>query len=210
MMAAAGIDHLIYASSSLERGMDELEELIGIKPIRGGRHPHYGTHNAQLSLGTGTYLEIIARDPGLPRPKKGTFIDVPAGCNSHLVTWVYRVPDIYQSSEAVRSSGINLGPIESGMRQKPDGSVISWELTDPYAMPLDGAIPFLINWGKTVHPSEVAPLAGRLAELIIEHPDAGRVRQVLSALEAEVKVKVGEQFHISAKVETKSGTITIQ
>jgi len=210
MKTATGIDHLVYASSSLQRGMDEVEELFGIRPIRGGRHPQYGTHNAQVSLGDGTYLEIIARDPELSLPERGAFIDVPAGRDSRLVTWVYRVADIHESSEAARSAGIDPGPVESGMRQKPDGSVIRWALTDPYAMPLDGAIPFLINWGNTVHPSEAAPAAGRLAELVIEHPDADRVRSVLSALGAQVKVMEGERFLLSAKVESKNGLITIR
>lgn len=210
MTSATGIDHLVYASSSLQRGMDEIEQLFGVKPVRGGQHPQYGTHNAQLSLGAGTYLEIIARDPGLPLPEQGAFIDLPVGSDSRLVTWVYRVADIDESSKAVRSAGIELGPVQSGSRRKPDGNVISWQLTDPYAMPLDGAIPFLINWGQTAHPSEAAPSAGQLVELLIEHPDADRVRRVLSALGAKVEVAAGDQFAISARVETKTGFITIQ
>lgn len=210
MTPATGIDHLVFASSSLQRGMDEVEELLGVRPVRGGHHPRYGTHNALLSLGAGTYLEIIARDPDLPLPEQGALVDVPAESRSRLVTWVFRVPDIHESAEALQSAGIDPGPVESGSRRTPDGDVISWELTDPYAMSLNGAIPFLINWGKTVHPSEVAPPGGRLVELVIEHPDADRVRRALSALGAEVKVIAGDQFLMSATVETKNGFTTIQ
>lgn len=209
-MTAKGIDHLIYASSSLQRGMDEFEELLGVRPVRGGRHPRYGTHNALLSLGAGTYLEIIARDPELSAPEKGAFIDIPAGGGSQLITWVFRVADIEESSAALKGAGIDTGSVESGSRQNPDGSVIHWELTDPYAMPLQGAIPFLINWGATVHPSEVAPLGGQLADLLIEHPDADRVRGAVSALGAKVKVTAGDKFLISARVETKNGIVTIR
>jgi len=209
-MTAAGIDHLVYASSNLQRGMDEIEELLGVRPVQGGRHPQYGTHNAIVSLGAGTYLEIIARDPDLPLPAQGALIDVPADVSSHLVTWVFRTADIQEASQAVKSAGIELGPVESGTRQKPDGEMIRWELTDPYAMPLDGAVPFLINWGKTVHPSGVAPSGGRLVELDIEHPEADRVRNVLSALGARVTVIEGGQVLISAKVESRNGLITIQ
>lgn len=210
MTTTAGIDHLVYASSSLQLGMDEIEELLGVRPVQGGHHPQYGTHNALLSLGAGTYLEIIARDPDLPLPERGALVDIPDGGESRLVTWVFRAPDIHQSSEALKSLGIDPGPVESGSRRKPEGSMISWELTDPYALPLDGAVPFLINWGRTVHPSEAAPSGGRLVELVIEHPDADRVRSAMSALGANVRVIVGDQYRISATVETQNGSVTIQ
>jgi len=210
MTTATGIDHLVYASSSLQRGMDEIEQLLGVRPVEGGTHPRYGTHNAQVSLGPGTYLEIVARCPDLPPPKQGVWIDIPSGRNSSIVTWVFRVPDLAEALKLVKRAGVKLGPIQPGSRHKPDGSVIHWELTDPYAMPMDGAIPFLINWGITVHPSKAAPSAGRLIELTIEHPDADRVRKALSALGAQVEVVSGERFGISARVETDNGFVTIQ
>ena len=57
------IDHLVYACANLERGMDEIEAQLGTRPVRGGRHPKFGTHNALLGLGDGVYLEIASRDP---------------------------------------------------------------------------------------------------------------------------------------------------
>ena len=145
VMATAGIDHLLYAASDLQRGMDEIETLLGIRPVPGGNHPQYGTHNALLSLGPGMYLEVIARDPGLALPERGALIDIPANEDSRLVGWVYRVEDIQQASVALGDAGFLLGPIESGRRMKPDGGEISWQLTDPYTRPLNGAVPFLIE-----------------------------------------------------------------
>lgn len=210
MTAATGIDHLVYASPSLQQGMDEIESLLGVRPVPGGRHPQYGTHNALLSLGRGTYIEIIARDPELPLPERGALVDVPAGEPSRIVTWVFRVPDIHEISKVLKMAGIDPGPVASGSRQKPDGSLISWELTDPYAMPMDGAIPFLIHWGDTTHPSDEPPSGGRLVGLAIEHPEADQVRNVLSALGADGEVTSGERIAIIAKVQTENGVIIIQ
>jgi Glyoxalase-like domain len=53
------IDHIVFGCSDLERGMDEIEQLLGIRPVPGGRHIQFGTHNALLSLGPATYLEVI-------------------------------------------------------------------------------------------------------------------------------------------------------
>lgn len=205
-----GVDHLLYASANLEQGMDEIESLLGIRPFRGGHHPRYGTHNALLSLGPGTYLEVIARDPQLPAPKLGALVDVPANAKSRLITWAYRTADIQDSATAASNAGTGLGRIESGTRARPDGSEISWYLTDPYVMPLDGAVPFLINWGGTSHPSIVVPSGGRLVELVIEHPEPDRVRRALSALAADITVIEGAEFRLSARIATTNGLVVLE
>jgi len=209
-MLPTGIDHLIYASTDLERGMDEIEALLGVRPVRGGRHPQYGTHNAQLSLGPGTYLEIIARDPDLPAPQRGVFVDMPAQADSYLITWVFRTDNIQETAAAAHDAAIGIGPVESGSRIKPDGSEIRWQLTDPYAMPMGGAVPFLIDWGRTIHPSGVVPSGGRLLEFVIEHPEADRVRRALSVLGAQIDVISSNELRMSAKIEAKNGPITLR
>lgn len=209
-MPSSGIDHLVYASANLERGMDEIEALLGVRPVRGGRHPKYGTHNALLSLGPGIYLEIIARDLDLTVPKRGALVDIPATSRSRLITWVFRTDEIQQVATDAVNAAIGLGSVESGSRTKPDGSEISWQLTDPYAMPLDGAVPFLINWGSTKHPSSVVPAGGQLVRLVIAHPEAARVKRAMSTLGADVEVVDSERFGIYATIETKDGLVTIQ
>ncbi|MGI9203943.1 MAG: VOC family protein, partial [Woeseiaceae bacterium] len=138
-----GIDHLVYASPTLERGMDAIDALLGVRPIPAGRHSRFGTHNALLSLGPSTYLEVIAPDPDLPPPGRGRLVDLAEGQLPHLITWVLRVRDLaaFVKDPARAASGI--GKVESGNRQQADGSMIEWQLTDPYVMPMNGAIPFL-------------------------------------------------------------------
>ena len=209
-VAPNGVDHLLYASADLQRGMDEIESLLGVRPVRGGHHPRYGTHNALLSLGPGIYLEIISRDPQLPAPQRGAFVNVPPGAGSRLITWVFRASDIQGVANAARQAAIGLGRVEPGSRTKPDGSEISWRLTDPYAMPMDGAVPFLIDWGSTDHPSAALPSGGQLVELVIEHPDPGRVRTALSVIGADIKVIEGDEFRLSAKIRTDDGLVILQ
>ena len=209
-MLPSGIDHLVYAVSNLERGMDEIEELLGVRPVVGGRHPQYGTHNALLSLGPNTYLEIIARDPSLPLPQQGALVALSPDEASRLVTWVFRPEDIEKASAAAREAQLGLGPIETGSRQRPDGTMLSWELSDPYAMPMGGAIPFLIHWGDTPHPSGAVPRGGRLIELTIEHPQAERIQTAMSVLGAAVSVVRADVFRLSATIETNNGKIMLR
>lgn len=199
------IDHLVYASPTLEQGMDAIEASLGVRPIPGGRHPQFGTHNALVSLGPDTYLEVIARDPGLPAPERGRLVDLSDGQVPRLVTWVLRVDDLAAIAQGPARAASGIGRIEGGSREQTDGTVIEWQLTDPYAMPMNGAIPFLINWGNTTHPAKMKPRAGVLIGLRIEHPDPCRVRAALKTLNTTADVVETDDFRLIAQIRTRDG-----
>jgi len=204
------IDHLVFTAPTLESGIAIIENLLGVKAVRGGSHPDYGTHNALLSLGDSTYLEIIAPDPGLIEPEyrrlfQDSYYDEPK-----LTTWALRTEHIEELQAEANKNGLNLGAVRAGSREKPDGTVLSWKLTDPYAMPFDGAIPFLINWGNTQHPSTMAPYAGELIALTIEHPHPEQLKEKFQLLNIEVKVNKGQKMKLMATIRTNSGTVILE
>ncbi len=204
------VDHLIYATPELEIGMAEIEELLGVRPVFGGRHPDYGTHNALLSLGPTTYLEIVAPDPDTALPERGRLIGVSESQQSRLATWVLRSESIRETVDLAVAAGIDLGSVESGSRQTPDGTLLSWQLSDPYAMPFDGALPFLIDWGTTCHPGSSAPRAGELVGLSIEHPNPESVRSALLHLDVDIEVRRARAFALTALIETSQGMKTLK
>jgi hypothetical protein len=64
----SSVDHLVYATPDLERGIREIESQLGIRASPGGQHPGRGTRNALVALGPSAYLEIIGPDVEQPAP----------------------------------------------------------------------------------------------------------------------------------------------
>jgi hypothetical protein len=206
----AAVDHLIYAAPDLDQGIQEMERLLGRRAAVGGRHPDFGTRNALLGLGPQTYIEIIAPDPGLAGPPRGRLFGLDRLEHPRLVTWVLRDEAIETRAAAARKAGLALGEVQQGSRVRPDGVVVSWKVTDPYAMPLDGTVPFLIAWGATPHPAASLAAAGQLLELKAEHPQPQAVQAAFDALGVELSAGQGSRVQLIATVRVDGRDVEIR
>lgn len=203
------IDHLIYTAPDLTQGMDHIESLLGMRPVIGGQHHQWGTHNALLSLGELTYLEVVAPDPSLPTPDSGRWL-ADHYEPSRLTTWALGSTDIRSLHDKATSAGIALGAIESGQRVRPDGNLLQWQLTNPSAMPHGGAVPFIIDWGDTPHPASSLPSGGELVSMTIYHPDAEQVKTSLTTLDiASAQVERATEMKIAAQILTPQGIVEL-
>jgi hypothetical protein len=183
----ATIDHLVYACPDLDAAVAEITRVTGVRPQQGGQHPGLGTHNALLSLGDRTYLEIIAPDPARPGTGQPPFgldhLTAPA-----LRAWAAAPQDLDAAVERARTEGLAYGDIVTGHRRSPGDGEVSWRMTT-YAH--DGAVavvPFLIDWGPARHPAQTAPSGLRLAEFRILAPDPQPVIRQLRAVGIDLPV----------------------
>jgi len=203
------IDHLVYAVAELERGIAEIEQLLGIRASVGGRHPLWGTCNALVSLGPSAYLEIIAPDPA-QMPSTGAR---PFGLNtlesSRLVGWAAKGSQLANLREAALRQGVELGQVLAGSRTQPDGVALTWMLTDPRCIVADGIAPFFIDWGASPHPALRSSPGATLVGLRGQHPDADRVRKVLRALGIDLPVSSGAVPALLARIDCPQGCVEL-
>jgi len=180
----AQIDHIVYATPDLDATIAEVTRDWGVAPSVGGRHDGLGTRNALLSLGSGTYLELVGPDPNQPDPSGPRPFGVDDLTTPRVVTWAARVPDIDLWVSWARARGFEPGEPVDMQRTTPSGDVLRWRLTFP--VPGDGVLPFLIEWPGTTPASTSATGCGLMAlDLTHDDPAVG-VRIGEHALPVEV------------------------
>jgi len=204
------VDHLVYATPDLNRGIEEIEKLLGVRATPGGQHPGRGTHNALLALGPAAYLEIIAPDPEQPPPKAPRSFGIDGLKESRLIAWAAKGNDLEQLRREAARNGLHLGEVASGSRKRPDGVLLSWQYTNPQTVLADGIVPFFIDWGKSPHPARTAAGGLSLIDLHAEHPDADRVQKMLRQLGIDLPVQRGSRPALIAVITGPNGRVELR
>lgn len=204
------IDHLVYVCASLEEGVARVRKTLGVDPVPGGRHPRWGTRNALVGLGERTYLEIVAPDPdaeppGEPRPFGLDRLSPP-----RLATWAVRASGLEERVARAAAEGVDLGPVLAGSRERADGTVLTWSLTDPRAFRAGGVLPFLIDWGDSPHPAASLEHSLSLVSLRAEHPEPETVRKQLASLDVDLSVERGSARRLRATVEREGRQLELR
>jgi glyoxalase-like protein len=205
------VDHLLYATPDVDRTVDDLEQLFGVRAAEGGRHPAWATRNALLSLGPRTYLEIFGPDEKALEPPQPRPFGIDDGLErARLATWIAPHADLGRLVHAAAGHHIDLGAVESRSRQAPDGTTLTWRMTDLRKTRAGGVVPFFIDWGDTPHPAATAPRGGSLLGLRAEHPQASEVEAWLAHLELALPVVRGGAPLLIATIATPRGVIELR
>ena len=204
------LDHLVYATPSLEATLDAIEATFGVRPLTGGTHPAWGTRNALLPLGPATYLELIGPDPGRRPSTRPVIFGLASLTSPRLVTWAAKGTQLGILVAKALTRGIRLGLPTPGTRQQPDGTILSWELTDPLQVTEDGLMPFFIDWGASPHPAAAIAAVVALTDFHAEHPDHQAVRSRLQTLGLDLRVDPGPLARLVATFRTPRGLVTLR
>ena len=202
------LDHLVYATPDLEATCRDLEVRLGVRASAGGQHPGRGTHNALISIGPKAYLEIIAPDP-LQHGTQPVWFDIDQLTAPKLITWAVRVDELETFVKEI-SPDTKVGTIRAGSRKTPEGTTLSWRLTEPQLVQGAGLIPFLIEWNSRRHPADSAITGPRLVQLRIEHPDPELIGKQLNSLRLEVAIEQGSSPALVAIFEGANDLIELR
>jgi hypothetical protein len=208
--APAELDHLVYATPDLQRGIDAIEQRLGVTATPGGQHPGMGTRNALVALGPTSYLEIIGPDPDQPTPAGPRRFGIDDLKAPRIVRWVVKSRELEAVSARAAKAKVPLGAIAPGGRRRPDGVVLSWRYTDPNTVVADGLIPFFIDWGTSPHPALTAAPGATLVQLRAEHPDAENVQKMIGALGLELPVTRASSPAIIATIDSPRGRVELR
>lgn len=208
------IDHLLFGAPDLEQGIQAIQARLGVQPAYGGQHPGVGTHNALVSLGAGTYLEIIAPDPRQAVPASRLpygLAHLQAPC---LITWAIRPHDWDTYVTHLATLGMGAETQDRG-RTRPDGERIAWRSTrlpSPAIVQqadMTGLIPFAIEWQTATHPSATAPGALDLQSLTLQHPDLDTLQYAADCLELPVRTEQTKKPGMVAMIGTPAGIVVL-
>jgi hypothetical protein len=204
----SGVDHVIVGISDLQRGIEELERLTGVRAVFGGAHPGRGTHNALMSLGGAQYLEILAPNP---EDQGSTPWIGELGSLTSLtpVGWAARSRDLAALQQSLKSQGVETGQIRPGARNRPDGTRIAWKTLDLRApSPL---LPFFIEWEPGgAHPSETSPQGCRLTGFVLHDPAPDVLRKPLQAAGLGVEVRQAEKSGLQISLACPKGDVELR
>jgi len=151
MSSGAEVDHIVMGVADLDDASQALSRL-GLTALPGGTHPHWGTANRIVPLGT-AYLELVAVvDPEVAAGSAfGSWVAAQAHGDAAW-GWAVRPADIAATAQRLDLDAV------PGSRVRPDGVTLSWTLA---GVPDDGAdrtLPFFIAWGDGVPMPGAAPV----------------------------------------------------
>ncbi|MEQ8815860.1 MAG: VOC family protein [Thalassobaculum sp.] len=207
------LDHLTVIAPTLAEGVAHVRACLGLEPPPGGSHPEMGTHNHVMRLGDALYLEVVAVDPDAPAPAGPRWFGLgdAAAVRSdwergrRLRGWVAGTVDIdlvlaRHGSLLGDATWVSRGGNHSRFAVPPDGG-----------LPLDGALPSVIERTGPPPAARMPDLGARLRGFVLEHPDPDRVAALYRDLGVDrgPELRAGPEIRYRALIDTPGGVRTL-
>lgn len=201
------IDHVIVGVADLDRGMQQFEQLTGVRPVLGGDSPGRGTRNALVSLGKGRYLELLAA-----RADASPSADIDVLRELKELTplrWAVSTSQPEVTVLHLRQLGYGISDPLPGSRVKPDGTMLRWvrfRITNPELK----QAPFLINWDSaSLHPSIDSPAGCDLTDLTLIVSNQDPYQGLLHGLPIGVGIRRGDRPRLEVTLSCPKGIVRL-
>ncbi len=161
------MDHVSYACEpdGLAATTERISDALGIKAVRGGVHPRFGTRNMIIPLTNHHYLEIVEvlDHPASDKAPFGQAVRARSTAGGGWMGWCVEVDDLLPFEERLGRSAV------PGNRKFPDGQELIWQQIGIKGLIADPQVPYLLKWegDPALHPSLAKPSDVKLAKLTI-------------------------------------------
>ena len=204
------IDHLVYCVHDLEESINFFQQEFGIEASVGGRHLKQGTKNALVNIGNGCYLELLAIDKRNDSVTGDRWMGIDLLTKNKITRWAIKSLTISEDKQVLAAYSEALGVQSTGMRQRPKGGMLRWDMTLPTSQPEVEVMPFLIDWSDSdAHPVDGLSQQGQLVELHLSHPEPDRLSACFEKLDLGIHISKGKEVSIKAIIEGPQGLVEI-
>lgn len=204
------IDHIVYAVPDLEKSVDHLEKLLGVRPLPGGIHSTKGTKNALLNLGNQCYLEILAVDESNSDVKGPRWMGVDLITTPKITRWSLKSDRMIADQKVLQSYKKELGEIQGGQRKMSSGALIQWEMILPLAAPEVDILPFMTDWSQSsTHPTDKMPQQCTLMAIDFTHPEPEMIEEYFLKMDIESGIVFNQNQSIHITLQTPNGIVAI-
>jgi Glyoxalase-like domain len=201
---AAQVDHVMLGIDDLDHGIQAFEQATGVKPVYGGKHPG-GTHNALVSLGGGTYLEIIALQNGVT--DAGEYAGLKQLRTLTPIGWAVSSKDSAELRNRLSAAGLAVTEPVPGSRTTPAGATLSWQtfgLKDNFE-----EAPFFIVWSEqTPHPATTSPGGCKLQQWHVAGAHLKNLERLRTALDLRIDIADAKPTSMRLSLKCPHGVVT--
>ncbi len=200
------IDHIVYCVPDLNEAIDYIDNILGVRPVIGGRHTSKGTKNALLHLGNKCYLEILAIDNENEDFEGMRWMGIDLIDRPKITRWSLKSNRLEEDSSILSKHSSDLGIIEEGSRLTTDDRRLAWQMILPATSPEVELLPFMTDWSHSdSHPTDTLAGGCLLQSVELFHPNPAVINDVFSELNVEVEIKKASQARIMIHVQSPNG-----
>jgi len=201
------LDHLVWASPSLDDAIIEFAALSGVDAMAGGRHVGLGSRNALADLGSRIYLAIDGPDEEQPLTDNyGATLKALGG--PMLTRFAVQTEDL-SAAQAVLSCHGFASEVRPGGRTGANGETYAWQTLAVPDRTLGAGMPLIKTWLTPLHPSTESPGGCRLVTLTVEHPKPDLLLRLYEDLGLDLPVVAAEAPKLIAEIEGTKGRFVL-
>ena len=193
------VDHVVLGINDLERGMDAVARMTGVKPRFDGNDPRLGTHSAVIALGEDSFLEIMAPDPkadpaAIVAETRPVFLDRLAALEELTpFQWAIGTGNLDLSLRLARRAGNRPSNIMDGSRKLKWGRELDWNYGLVWR-PVSAITPLFVQWKSDTKPPQTRARGNcQLTALKIQSRNYKAVHALIAATQVDAVPEGAEE-----------------